>query len=156
MRLQQQCARRYSAGRLTTVADDRDESLSEAFWDVARHLRRLSRESLAQWDISPSHARALGVLTHHGVMRLRELSDHLHIAARSTTEVVDALEQRGLLERRPDPTDRRATLIELTEHGREVGASIATSRSSDAEEFFAGLTDRDRAVLGRILRSLRS
>ena len=50
-------------------------------------------------------------------MRLSELSDRLHIAPRSATEVVDALEARGLVERRPDPSDRRATLVELTEHG---------------------------------------
>jgi DNA-binding MarR family transcriptional regulator len=42
-------------------------------------------------------------------MRLSELSEHLHIAPRSATEVVDALESRGLVRRRPDPDDRRAT-----------------------------------------------
>ena len=49
-----------------------------------------------------------------------ELSDHLHIAPRSTTEVVDALEARDLVRRRADPGDRRATLVEVTEHGAEV------------------------------------
>ena len=53
-------------------------------------------------------------------MRLSELSDRLQIAARSTTEVIDALEARGLVGRRPDPGDRRATLVELTEHGAQM------------------------------------
>jgi DNA-binding MarR family transcriptional regulator len=137
------------------VPEPDDDSLAAAFWEVARRLRRLSRDAMAQWDISPSHARAVGVLMHHGVMRLSELSDHLRIAARSTTEVVDALEERGLAKRRPDPDDRRATLVELTDRGRTVGQAIASARSSEAEEFFGALNASDRAALRRILRKLR-
>src|ERR1700727_713102 len=84
--------------------------MSEAFWAVARRLRETSQEALAPWDIAPSQFRALRVLKRHGVMRLSELADHLRIAARSATEVIDALEARDLVERRPDPADRRATL----------------------------------------------
>src|SRR3954453_15901764 len=69
--------------------DDGDGTLSEAFWRVARELRHQSRETLEPWGVTPSQSRALGVLLRHGVIRLSELSDHLHIAARSTTEVVD-------------------------------------------------------------------
>ena len=94
-----------------------DDALAEAFWAVARQLRERSQETLAPWDITPAHLRALRTLRRHGTMRLSELSDHLHIAPRSTTEVVDALEARDLVRRRADPGDRRATLVEVTEHG---------------------------------------
>ena len=47
-------------------------------------------------------------------MRPSALAEHLHIAARSATEVVDALEARGLVAREPDPDDRRATLVRPT------------------------------------------
>ena len=67
------------------------ESLADAFWSVARRLRETSQETLAPWDITPAHLRALRVLKRHGTMRLSELSDYLHIAPRSATEVVDAL-----------------------------------------------------------------
>src|SRR5450432_2102665 len=97
-----------------------DETLSEAFRSVARQLRDTSQETLAPWDITPSHLRALRVLTRHGVLRMSELSDHLRIAARSTTEVVDALETRGLVTRRPDPSDRRATLLSPTPEGTRI------------------------------------
>ncbi len=134
---------------------DEEESLSQAFWDVARRLRSQSRQTLAQWDVSPSHSRALGVLRRHGAMRLNELSDHLHIAPRSTTEVVDALEQRGLAQRRADALDRRATLVELTEHGRQVSDAIGAARSAEAEQLFGALSAEDRDSLARILRLLR-
>jgi DNA-binding MarR family transcriptional regulator len=138
------------------VAGVDDESLSELFWAAARQLRHGTRETLAPWDITPSHGRALGVLIRGGAMRLNELSEHLHIAARSTTEVVDALEQRGLVERQPDPADRRATLVAATAEGLNVGQAIRTARAADAEGFFATLSDTDRRQLARILRKLRT
>ncbi len=132
-----------------------DETLSEAFRTVARQLRNTSQEFLAPWDITPSQLRALRVLRHHGVVRLSELSDHLRIAARSTTEVVDALEARGLVERRPDPGDRRATLVEVTEHGASVLDAIRVASGTEAERAFDRLSPTDREHLARILRKLR-
>jgi DNA-binding MarR family transcriptional regulator len=132
-----------------------DESLSEAFWAVARQLRETSQETLAPWDITPAHLRALRVLSRHGTMRLSELSGHLHIAPRSTTEVVDALESRDLVRRRADPADRRATLVEVTEHGAAILEAIRAARGTEAERVFGRLSPADRADLARILRTLR-
>jgi DNA-binding MarR family transcriptional regulator len=129
-----------------------DEVLAEAFWAVARRLRDTSQETLAPWDITPAQLRALRVLRRHGVMRLSELSDRLHIAPRSATEVVDALESRGLAGRRPDPADRRATLVEVTDGGAGVLDAI---RGSEAERVFGRLSSTDRSHLARILRKLR-
>jgi DNA-binding MarR family transcriptional regulator len=145
-------------GRETTGQQETgaDETLAEAFRSVARQLRETSQETLAPWDITPSHFRALRVLKRHGVMRLSDLSEHLHIAARSTTEVVDALESRGLVERRTDPADRRATLVELTEHGTSILDAIRAARGTEAERVFGRLSQTDRAHLARILRKLQS
>jgi DNA-binding MarR family transcriptional regulator len=131
------------------------ESLSEIFWSVARQLRGASQETLAPWDITPAHLRALRTLGHHGAMRLSDLSGRLHIAPRSATEVVDALESRDLVRRRADPGDRRATLVEVTEHGAEVMEAIRAARGNDAERLFGRLSPADRADLARILGQLR-
>jgi DNA-binding MarR family transcriptional regulator len=88
-------------------------------------------------------------------MRLSELSDHLRIAPRSATEVVDALEARGLVQRRPDPGDRRAILVEVTEHGARVLDAIRAARGTQTERIFGRLSEADRADLARILRQLR-
>ena len=129
-----------------------DEALAEAFWAVARRLRDTSQETLAPWDITPAQLRALRMLRRHGVMRLSELSDRLRIAPRSATEVVDALEKRGLAGRRPDQGDRRATLVEVTDDG---GSVLDAIRGSEAERVFSRLTPADRSQLARILRKLR-
>jgi DNA-binding MarR family transcriptional regulator len=132
-----------------------DETLSDTFWSVARQLREASHESLAPWDITPAQLRALRVLAHHGSLRLSGLSDHLHIAARSTTEVVDALESRDLVRRHRDPGDRRASLVDLTDHGKSVLDAIRAARGSETERIFGRLSAADQAHLARILRKLR-
>ena len=138
------------------MSEEPEESLAEAFRGVTRQLRHQTQRALAPWDVTPAQARALGVLTRHGPIRLGALSEYLRIAPRSATEVVDALEEARLVERRPDPDDRRATLVATTDRGDEVAAGIRAARAAEAEEFFARLDEADRTSLARILRALRS
>jgi DNA-binding MarR family transcriptional regulator len=132
-----------------------DESLADALGAVSRQLREKSAETLAPWEISPAHLRALRMLTRHGTMRLSELSDRLQIAPRTATEVVDALESRDLVRRRPDPADRRAILVEVTDHGAGIMAEIRATRGTEAGRVFGRLSPADRAELARILGKLQ-
>jgi DNA-binding MarR family transcriptional regulator len=134
---------------------DGEESLAEAFFAVSRQLRMRSREALAPWDITPSQARAVLTLSRHGPIRLSGLAERLRIAPRSATEVVDGLQERSLVERLPDPEDRRATLVQLSAKGTETAAAMRAARAAEAEEFFAELGATDRAELTRILGVLR-
>ena len=136
-------------------ADPADESLADAFGAVARQLRERSAETLAPWDIAPAQLRALRTLARHETMRLSELSERLEIAPRTATEVVDALQARGLVRRRADPADRRAILVEVTERGAGVLAEIRATRGTEAGRIFGRLGPADRAELARILSQLR-
>ena len=138
------------------MPEEPEESLAEAFRGAARQLRHQTQRALAPWHVTPSQARALGVLTRYGPMRLGALSEYLRIVPRSATEVVDALAVARLVERRPDPDDRRAILVALTSRGEEVAAKIRTARAAEAEGFFAGLDEADRTCLARILRTLQN
>jgi DNA-binding MarR family transcriptional regulator len=138
------------------VPEEPEESLAEAFRGVARQLRHQTQRALAPWHVTPSQARALSVLTRHGPIRLGSLSEYLRIVPRSVTEVVDTLVEARLVERRPDPDDRRAILVALTSHGAEVAAKIRAARAAEAEGFFAGLDEADRTCLARILRTLQN
>ncbi|MEU5948891.1 MarR family winged helix-turn-helix transcriptional regulator [Micromonospora sp. NPDC047465] len=139
---------------MTGDTDDAGDGLAEAFWAVTRRLRHRTREALAPWDVTPGQSRALGVLIRHGALRPGALAEHLRIAPRSATEVVDDLEARGLVRRRPDPADRRATLVAPTEEGTRAGKAIHAARRAAAEDLFGGLAPADRAQLARILRTL--
>jgi DNA-binding MarR family transcriptional regulator len=148
-------AAKRSARRSGGCESDREETLSDAFWAVARHLRWLSRVTLEPWQITPGQARAIDVVRHRDAIRLSDLSERLRIAPRSTTEVVDGLEERGLIERRPDPADRRATLVTLTDDGKRVAGEIRKAQAAEAERFFGELSKADRTALARILADLR-
>ena len=136
------------------MPDDDAETLGELLVRVTRGQRRRWREALAPWDLSPHHVRALRVVADRSGTRLSELAEALHIAPRSATEVADALQARGLVERTPDPTDRRAVVLTPTEEGRRVQAEIAAARAADNRDLFARLDADDRATLARILRPL--
>jgi DNA-binding MarR family transcriptional regulator len=147
---------RYPEYCYSVVDHEPEETLAEAFRAVGGHLRHLTKEALLPWGITPGQARALGTLRHHGPMRLSDLAEHLRIAPRSATEVVDDLESLSLVRRQPDPGDRRATLVELTEQGNATSAAVRQARAVEADRYFDTLSRTDREHLARILRRLRS
>jgi DNA-binding MarR family transcriptional regulator len=136
------------------VTDDGTADLGDLLMRAARTLRRRWRGVLAPWDLSPHQARALGVVGRQDGVRLSDLAEALHIAPRSATEVADGLQERGLVERTPDPGDRRAVILRPTDEGRRVRAEIDAARTADAAELFARLPASDRAALARILQTL--
>jgi DNA-binding MarR family transcriptional regulator len=131
-----------------------DETLAEQLWSVARMLRHRTRESTAPLGITPGQARAIRVLAGHGRMRISDLSHHLRIAPRSTTEVVDGLEELGLARREPDPDDRRAVVVTLAPAGEQLTTELRRARNEEAEVFFSALSRPDRVHLSRILTLL--
>ncbi|GAA3179108.1 hypothetical protein GCM10010531_36350 [Blastococcus jejuensis] len=134
--------------------DDGPADLGDLLMRAARTLRRRWRDVLAPWDLSPHQARALKVVGARDGVRLSELAETLRIAPRSATEVADGLQERGLVERTPDPDDRRAVLLRPTDEGRRIRAEVDRARSADSEELFARLSPGDRSTLARLLRSL--
>ena len=136
------------------MAEDRTADLGDLLMRAARTLRRRWRDVLAPWDLSPHQARALGVVGRQDGVRLSDLADALHIAPRSATEVADGLQERGLVERTPDPGDRRAVILRPTDDGRRIRAEIDAARTADAAVLFARLPAADRAELARLLQTL--
>lgn len=130
------------------------ETTADLLMLAARGLRRRYLEAMAPWDVTPGQFRALRTICGSGPIRLSALADSLGIAPRSATEVVDALQQRGLVERVPDPADRRAIGVVPTPAGREAERAIESARAEEAEAYLAELTDGDRADLERILRQV--
>ncbi|SCX44093.1 DNA-binding transcriptional regulator, MarR family [Klenkia marina] len=130
------------------------DDVGELLLRAARSLRGRWREVLEPWDLSPHHARALLVVARSQGMRLSELAGALHIAPRSATEVVDALVERGLVERAPDPADRRAVRVQLTDEGQRVQAEVHAARRADSRALMARLPADERAELARLLRRL--
>jgi DNA-binding MarR family transcriptional regulator len=138
---------------LLTMPPVEEPALDELLLAAARALRRRWAGNLGP-DLSPHDARALRVIGHHGPTRLGVVAEHLRIAPRSATDVVDRLEARGLVARTPDPDDRRAMNVRLTRPGEATLAEVDAARREGAVDFFGGLSDRERATLAAILAKL--
>ncbi len=135
-----------------------EAELADAVARAGKRMRRGTFHRLSPYGITPSQGRALDVLargSHHGggMIRLNQLAERLHIAPRSVTTVVDALEAAGLVERIQDPEDRRAILLQLTESGRQLVEQIGRIRQEVAEEYFGAISPGERGELLRLLRS---
>lgn len=132
------------------------ESLGDLLLASARALRREYAAALAGLEptVTPGQARALRVVIEHASPRLSVLAERLRIAPRSATEVVDALEALGLVQRQPDPTDRRAACVVPTEAGLRLGERAEATRQRAADRLLGVLPAGDREELTRLLRVL--
>lgn len=129
--------------------------LEASLMAAARGLRRGWAEAIAHTGLAPHQARALRVIAHSGPIRPGALAEHLRIAPRSVTEVVDILVERDLVLREPDPGDRRATTLRLTEAGRALVSEISEIRHAHtAAVFDAELSEEEQASLAYLLGRL--
>ena len=113
------------------------------------------RSRLGEGGISYARMRLLGALHCGGPQIMSSISDELGVTRRNVTALVDALEEEGLVRRKPHPTDRRAIVIELTEQGFETTNSMYERHRAAVAELFSDLSEKDRAELTRQLGSLR-
>jgi DNA-binding MarR family transcriptional regulator len=134
-----------------TPADEAWQAMVSLVMDSRGDWRRNVAEATG---IPFSRVRALRRLDARP-MTLRELADAMTTDAPAATVAVNDLEGRGLVERRPHPTDGRVKLVSLTPAGRRV---VATSRAVTdlAPEALSGLPARDIATLQRILGEVQT
>lgn len=93
----------------------------------------------------------LRVLAEEGPQIMSALSDRLEVTPRNITVLVDGLEAEGLARRTPHPDDRRATIVELTETGREMIAGAFSTHVDRVAQVFEGLTQREQATLLKLI-----
>ena len=87
---------------------------------VMRLSRRLRQMRDGSDELTSSQLSALSVLLSRGDHLMGELAAAEKVAAPSMTRIVNGLQERGLVERLPDPTDRRQCRVSLTGTGRQI------------------------------------
>jgi DNA-binding MarR family transcriptional regulator len=118
-------------------------------------VRRQRRASKADLDVTHGQLRVLRILDNADrALRLSELANQLGIVPRSATTVVDDLEAAGLVARKPDPDDRRATLVNLTPAGTKLLTTIRRHRRDAMVSLVERLEPSEQAELLRLLNRL--
>lgn len=133
-----------------------DESPGLLLWQVTNRWQAAQRAALAPFDLTHVQFVLLAALTYlaardEPVMQ-RDLAAHAATDPMMTSQVLRALEQKGLLERRDHPNDRRAKALIPTEDGVAlVNRAIVVVENCD-QEFFEPLSDETRAFAGALRR----
>jgi DNA-binding MarR family transcriptional regulator len=104
--------------------------------------------SLARFDL-------LAQLSRDDGQTLAELSRRMLVTAGNLTGLVDRAERDAIVERRPDPSDRRLTRVWLTPRGQKLAQKAIARHAELAEEILAPLEPREREELRRLLGRLR-
>ena len=136
---------RSTRGDLRGVAGLAD-GLRPAVMQLARRLRQVRADGL---DLTPTQLSAMGVLARADDQPIGALAAAEKVAAPSMTRTVNALEERGLVARAPDPQDRRQSLVSLTTSGRELLLLNRRRRSEWLAKRIAELGAEEREVLRR-------
>jgi len=121
--------------------------------DALDHLFALSaatsefmERGLAQRGLSRARASVLWALHRQGPMTQRELSDAVGVTPRNITGLVDALEACGHAVRNPHPSDRRATIVSLTDKGNETMDGVQNGYRESASRLFSDMPEEDLAA----------
>ncbi len=91
-----------------------------------------------------------------GPAMMRTLADELDLSPRNMTAVVDNLETEGLVVRRPHPTDRRATMVELTTDGNRAAEAVLSPAMGAMSCLFTDLTPDQRLAFSDAMAVLKA
>jgi DNA-binding MarR family transcriptional regulator len=127
---------------------------------VASELRevlgRLIRRLRAEHRFPLSHGAVLGRLDRHGPQGVSDLAKAERMRPQSMAQTVSELEVDGLVERSPDPGDRRRALVQLTAHGRAALEADRRAREGWlAQAIDRDLSPREQALLSDAVELLR-
>ena len=145
-----------NAGVADFVNAVRDASVADFIHAVALLVRRV-RAAAATHELSWSEASVMGRLVREGPATTAELARAESVKPQSMGATIAALEEMGLVERKPHPTDGRQMNIALTAKGAAVCKSSKDAKRTWLSQAIAGLDDKDQETLfaaGKIIKRL--
>ncbi len=90
-----------------------------------------------------------------GGLKMNELSRHMMVTGGNVTGIVDPLEKEGMVERTPEPADRRAYRVRLTKAGRKAFAEMARTHEEWIVELLAGFSRKEHTEIYKLLGKLK-
>jgi DNA-binding MarR family transcriptional regulator len=121
---------------------------------LGRALVAAERPVLAAHDVSMWGYVVLSALADEPMRTQAALARAIGADKTRIIGTLDELQERALIEREPDPDDRRVRLLRLTPAGRQLYASVRTGIRAVEEELLSGLTPADKRAFLRALQQL--
>jgi DNA-binding MarR family transcriptional regulator len=114
------------------------------------------RAPATRYGLTPSRLAALVILDKQGPMRVGDLARQLNIAKPSGSRLLDVLAESGFVERRDDPSDRRAFLISLTAAGAKTLQDVRAEGIRELAKHLASLPPGQRSAVEDALPALQA
>lgn len=130
--------------------------LASSLRPTVTRLYLVLRRRTPDHGFTAAQASALTLLFDSGPMRVGELAQHQSIRLPTASALIDGLERMGLVSRKPDPTDRRAVVVELTELGTDTLHRVGGTRDTVLSTALERLTDEERAAIAAAQPALRA
>lgn len=124
----------------------------ELIGDVVARFHEDYEDAAGEHALTGAQARLLSLLSLEP-LPMRKLAQKLKCEPSNVTGIMDRLEARGLVERRPDPSDRRVKLAAATQEGRRVARELREGLRF-AREPLAALSEEERLALRNLLRRM--
>jgi DNA-binding MarR family transcriptional regulator len=126
---------------------------------IATHLARHQEEVFGRYGLNRGEVGVLSALRIVGPphrLSPTKLFKGLMLSSAGMTSRLDRLEERGLVKRSSDPSDRRGVLVDLTSKGRELVDAVVAANTTEERELVAGLTSAEFGSLAALLQKLLS
>ncbi len=123
-------------------------------WKAYAALHQHALESIESLGLGYSDFGVLEILLHKGPTPVNTIGAKINLTSGSISVAVDRLEERGLVERRSDPDDRRTRVVHLTAHGRKLIEEAFASHAAAMETATSALTGEERRQALALLRKL--
>ena len=124
-------------------------AVSTALGEAITRLNRRLRQARPVGELTQNQISVLTSLELAGALTPRELADAERVQPPTMTKVVAKLEERGLVQRTPHPTDGRQVILSATEAGREVVVAQRRAKDRWLTRQMARLSSEEREVLAR-------
>jgi DNA-binding MarR family transcriptional regulator len=133
------------------------EGIVDRIYNLAKRLRQSADETFAAYGLNHGEWKVLLALRRTGAPYRRSpgwLAEHLCLSSGAMTNRLDRLEQAGLVRRLPDPKDRRALQVELTDEGHRVWKESIGAQATKEASIASALDDEEKRELTALLRKL--
>ncbi len=129
--------------------------LSFLIHDVSRMRRSAYDQFMKPLGVTRAQWWVLAYLSRHDGMMQTQLADVLEVGKASLGDVIESLERNGWVERRPDPTDKRAKRVYLAKAAQGLIKRMTTMEIEFNGQILGELSSAERAELGRSLQKIK-
>ena len=137
--------------------DGPNKQIEQQMTVLLRRVQRIHLSTTAgEVNLERSAYGIMAKLADSGPQRLGALASAFGLDPSTITRQVQALEELGLAERKTDPTDRRASILDLSPHGREVLEQTRAHRRARLQQALADWPEDDLADFARLLKEFNA